>query len=153
MIRNVTVTLLLLLTLALFATPAQAQRIIANPSVYEPFGYTVSDKVTVAGVAAAVAISATKAMVYGMTVDSGATTAATDAYINVYNVAAASVVPGTTVPVFSWLVRGASSPVAIFPLGGNLGLPFSTALSFNCTTTKNGAVGLGVACHVVTVTK
>lgn len=158
--RHVTVTFLAIALMVAIAPQVHAQRTISNPSGYEPFGFTVATYATTTGVgsAAAVAIQASRGMVYGLTANAGANTAGVQVWANFFNTAAANVTPGTTtavisVPVQAGGVSNTISMATIVPFGSPLGIPFSTAMSFNCTTTKNGTTGTQVPCNANLVWK
>lgn len=155
--RIVTVTLLLVAMLAVFTAPAHAQRVITNPSTYDAYGYTVTNSVTTTSSAAAVNIVTTKAMLYGLAVNTGTNSAVTAVWINVFNAATANVTPGTTAAFMSFelsskVSQGSEQQYPI-PFGSPLGVPFSTAISINCTTTRNGATAASSPCGFVSIHK
>lgn len=134
------------LLMALFAPATFAQRVIVTPSIYTAGG-TVSVTTTTTSSTASVNVTTSPAMIYGLTVDAGATS--NTIWINVYNAASASVTSGTTIPVMSVQVNGAQNPYAEgIPFGIPTGIPFSTALSVNCTTAYNGTVPCPVVARV-----
>lgn len=156
-LTNVVTTLLLVLAVAFFCAPAEAQRIIPTPQATSS-GLVPFDSVSTVGSAVPVNITTAAGQLYGLSVDAGANTVGTVVYVNFYNVASASVTPGTTAAMFSVAVSGGSATVPsvtrdVINWGTGIGIPFSTALSFNCTTTRattggGGATGTTSACHV-----
>ena len=157
MFKSVIITLLVVLSLAFFAAPAQAQRVIVTPSTYAPAGFTVTNSVTTTSSAAAINISTVPVMVYGLAVNTGANTAVGTVWINVFNATSANVTPGTTAAFASYQLSStvSQSGSQLFPIPFNaaIGLPMSTAMSINCTTTRNGATAPSFACGFVAVTK
>ncbi len=163
-IRNVVTTLLVVLCLALFTAPAQAQRVIVTPSTYATAGYTVATFVTTstAGNATPMDIATTTEMIYGLDANAGINTAGTQVFINFFNVAAASVTPGTTAPIFSYPIQAGGTSngtktADIIKFGGGLALSVPL-LSANCTTTKattggGGATGTGSPCNINIIMK
>lgn len=152
--KSVMITLLAIASLLLFAAPGYSQRVIVVPSTYAPSGYTVSDFVTTTSSAASTNICTTACMVYGLTVDASTDTSDIIEWINFFNVASASVTAGTTAATFSIRLNPSRTPdKTVIPIGESVALSFSTALSANCTTTRNGATHSTVGCHVVAVTK
>lgn len=79
---------------------------------------------------AAVAVKASSAVVYQLELDNTANGAAT--YCKIFNVAAGSVIIGTTAPDMTILVPASEKITIVFPNG----LTFSTALSVASVTTK-----------------
>lgn len=155
--KNVLNTLLVGLCLVLLAAPLEAQRIIPSPQATSS-GLVPFDLVSTGSSATPVNITTAAGQLYGLSIDAGANTAGTAVYVNFYNAASANVTPGTTAALFSFLVVAGSAtapPVVrdVIPWGTGIGIPFGTALSFNCTTTRattggGGATGTTSACHV-----
>ena len=79
---------------------------------------------------AAVAVKASSAVIYQLELDNTANGA--DTYCKIFNVAAGSVVIGTTAPDLTMLVPAATKITLVFPNG----LTFGTALSVASVTTK-----------------
>lgn len=158
--RIVTVTLLLVAMLAVFTAPAHAQRVIVNPSVYDAYGQTIAvfSTTSTAGNATPQNIATTKGMIDGLTVNAGVNTAGTQVWVNFFNATGANVTAGTTAALFSIPVQAggtsnATVSATVVPYGSPLGIPVSTALSFNCTTLKNGTIGTQVACNANVIWK
>lgn len=86
--------------------------------------------VDTANLNAAVAVKASSAKIYELELDNTANGAAT--YCKIFNVAAGSVVVGTTAPDMTILVPSATKITMVFPDG----LDFGTALSVASVTTK-----------------
>jgi hypothetical protein len=70
-------------------------------------------------------------------------TTAAVAYVQIFNVAAASVTLGTTTPTLSIGMPAGSGVTVNF----DKGVAFSTAISFACTTTRTGSTGATVDCN------
>lgn len=87
--------------------------------------------------ATATAIKASAGQLYGYHLFN--TTAAV-AYVQIFNVAAASVTLNTTVPTFSIGIPASGGVTVNF----DKGIAFSTAISFACTTTRTGLTGATV---------
>lgn len=153
--RNVLNTLLVVLAISILAPAGYSQnRVIIGPSTYAPNGVTVNDGVTTSTTAAAVTISSTPGMIYGMYLDAGANTANTVVWMNFFNATSGNVTPGTTVPIFSFQVaNGLAGSIVPFPFGNPIGIPFSTALSANCSTLRSGSVAVTAPCHYTVMTK
>lgn len=160
MFKGVVTTVLLVLSLVLFAAPVQAQRIITSPQATSS-GLVTVDVVTTTSSAATVNLATVAGQIYGLVVDAGGNTAGTAVYVNFYNALSANVTPGTTAPMFSLLTAAGGSNAAPginqpVPFGTPIGIPYSTALSANCTTTRattagGGATSTTSACHVTLV--
>lgn len=84
--------------------------------------------------ATATAIKASAGQLYGYHLFN--TTAAV-AYVQIFNVAAASVTLGTTAPTFSIGIPASGGVTVNF----DKGIAFGTAISFACTTTRTGSSG------------
>lgn len=158
--KSVVTTVLVALCLVLFSAPIYAQRVIVTPSSYSPSGYGVTSYVSSAtpGTATAVNIATLPGMIYGLTANAGINTAGVQVFINFFNATSANVTPGTTAAMFSEPMQagGTSNTLTkatIMPFGEPIAIPFSTALSFNCTTIRNGTIGTQVPCNVNAVTK
>jgi hypothetical protein len=110
----------------------------------------VTTGVTTSSSAAASAIAASSGAIYGITASSTLNTSGTVVWLNFFNVAAASVTPGSTTPLFS------------IPVIGTTGLPISppwewpipyAALSVNCTTLRGGSTKTQNVCEYIVVRK
>jgi hypothetical protein len=84
--------------------------------------------------ATATAIKASAGQLYGWEIGNAN---ATTIYVQFFNLAAGSVVLGTTVPLFSLFIP-AGAAANVFNVAG---IPFSTAMSFATTTTRAGLTG------------
>lgn len=136
-------------------------------------GLAVVDAVTTPGLTSettavgtavyAINIDTSPGQTYGVTADDVGGTSGTVVWLNFFNATGANVTPGTTTPLFSLpvvsqpLTSSTDGVKVIQPFGSAIGIPFSTALSFTCTTLKNGTVrangGLSAGCHVVVLRK
>lgn len=90
--------------------------------------------------ATATAIKASAGQLYGYHLFN--TTAAV-AYVQIFNVAAASVTLGTTAPTFSIGIPASGGVTVNF----DKGIAFGTAISFGCTTTRAGSTGATCDCN------
>jgi hypothetical protein len=104
---------------------------------------------------AAATIDASPGQIYGIAVDSGANTA--DVWVELFNAASGSVTLGSTPVMFSFKVPGGTAPTGggnnPMPFGVPIGIPFSTALSWACTTGPGGATQAPVYCGINVVRK
>src|SRR5258708_3688186 len=101
--KSVSITLLVVLCLALFSAPAQAQRVVVVPSTYNPSGFGVTTYVSSAtpGTATSVNIATSAGMIYGLTANAGINTAGVQVFVNFFNATSANVTAGTTASIFS----------------------------------------------------
>lgn len=122
-------------------------------------GLVVSETVTTGSSATAVNIDTAPGQIYAALADDVGGTAGAVVWVNFFNAVTGSVTPGTTAALFSIPVvaQAATSSTdgvkTIMPFGSTIGIPFGTALSWNCTTTKNGATGVTAACHLIVLRK
>lgn len=95
----------------------------------------------------AVAVTAYPARVFYVHAINNTTT---DVFLQVFDVAAASVVVGTTVPVQSWIIPGGSgaSNRGAFEEALSWPLQFNTAISIAVTTTSTGSSAPGTAATI-----
>ncbi len=157
-LQSVTVTLLVVLLLLGITAPAFAQRVIVTPSTYSPAGFTTAVYPTTSTIGNATPnnIMTAAGMIYGLLVDAGINTAGVQVFANFFNGLAANVQVGTTAPIFSVPIQAGGTSngtktAEIIKYISDIGYPISTALSFNCTTTRattagGGAIGTQVPC-------
>lgn len=115
---------------------------------YAPFFEHQSDGVTRTAIGdltnAAQAIKGAAGNLYAVVIVSPSSPAATaDAYVQIFNVAAASVTVGTTAPVMVLPCPFTKSAVYLMLPGDDDGDLFSTAISTAATTTPTGGAALG----------
>jgi len=136
-----------LIALVILAVPLIifAQRTVSLPDSYANTGLVVKQGITTNGSATPVNVQTNNGNLYGLSAGTGA--GALVVYINVFNAASANVTAGTTTQVMSFVLDGPhnQSSQVLIPLNP-LGIPFSTAISVNCTTTLNGATGAATGC-------
>jgi hypothetical protein len=100
-------------------------------------------------------ISNAAGQIYGLAVDSGANTG--DVYVSLFNSLSANVTLGSTPVLMSFKVPGGTAPTGggntPIPFGTPIGIPFSTALSWACTTVPGGATQAGTWCGINLIRK
>ena len=122
----------------------QGVKVLAGGDAVAQMGATVKRYVSDGTAADLEAIKASAGVVYGVI---AVNTAATDAFLHLYNVASGSVTVGTTTPHITVPLLadgGASFPVPI-------GAIFDTAISSAITTTVGGSTAVGAGEVVYTV--
>lgn len=112
-------------------------------------GLTLFDLNSLTTLTSALNIKASAGQIYGLTINPVAN--ATTVWVNFYNALASDVTMGTTSALFSIMVPAvtANAATTIYPIPwvSPIGLPFSTALSFSCTTTAGGATKSASTCR------
>jgi len=160
-IKSVVTTLLVVLCLALFVAPAQAQRVIVTPSTYATNGATAIALPSNSTVGSAVAVNistSNSVMILGLTANAGANTAGVIVWVNLFAGPASGVTAGTTIPIYSAPMQSGGTSntrteATIVPWGSPMPVPVAGGLSFNCTTLQNGTIGTQVPCIVNAYTK
>src|ERR1035437_8700379 len=96
------------------------------------------------------AVKASSALVYSVVIDNSANAGAAS-YVKLFNLAAASVSPGTTAPDEIVYVPGGAVVTHVFYTGASPGKTFGTALSAFCVT-AGGTAGITAPTSSVSVT-
>lgn len=138
-----------ILALALFVPHVGYGQVIEGNVHNRNQGATVSSGTTTSTAYSAtpVNITTSPANVYGLTVNAGENTSGSSVWVNFFNVAAASVTPGTTAALISVQLTGVTNPFGnVIPFGTLIPTYFSSAISVNCTATRNGTAGAKVPC-------
>lgn len=91
-------------------------------------------------------IDASPGQLYGISLGAGANTSLV--YVQLFNAASGSVTIGTTAPLLSYDVPAGTSGGGNNPQIPIQGAPFSTALSWACTTARSNSTGASSPCDI-----